>query len=129
MVVTSRWHIAVQEKNPARLDRGGQRDADGVQGDSGPYEGLLRSAEFHPQALDGPRKGFLPQKPFDSGMQLFKITQVHWPLASAAERTSSAARPAEDRPHGTRNRRGGPGPLQRLVRRAFSTGAATDAIP
>src|SRR5262249_28320748 len=76
---------------PARLDRRGQRDADGVQGDRNPYEGLLRSAEFHAQALDGPGKGFLPQKPLDCGMQFFKITQVHGTL-SAAERKRPAGR-------------------------------------
>ena len=91
MIMTSGRHIASQEKNPARLDRRGQRDADGVQGHSRPHEGLLRFAEFHSQALDGPRKGVLPQEPFDSGMQLFKIIQAHWPLSSAAELAISLA--------------------------------------
>jgi hypothetical protein len=41
--------------------------------------------------LDGPRKGVLPQEPFNSGMQLFKIIQAHWPLPSAAELAISLA--------------------------------------
>jgi hypothetical protein len=79
MIMAPGRHIALQEKNPAGLDRRGQRDADGVQGDRSPHEGLLRFAEFHSQALNRPRKGSLPQKPFDSGMQLFKITHIHLP--------------------------------------------------
>src|SRR5262245_36838855 len=83
MVMTSGWHIAFQEKYPARLDRCWQRDANGVQRDRRPNEGLWRFAEVHSQALDGRRKRLLAHKPFDRGVQLFKVAPVHLPLSSA----------------------------------------------
>src|SRR5579864_9724837 len=77
MIMTARPYVVLQEKHPARLDRRRQRDANAVQGNCAPNERLVGSAKLSAQALDGLRKGILPQKPFHGRMQLFKIAQVH----------------------------------------------------